>query len=213
MASFKTHLSVLELHGEHQLIPVIGQSFPVARFGEEGGAKVSMRSTFPRLVTCGSKQRQWALLPPTAVRSDRAAASYLKSWSPPGPAACRRCSSPHFPETSRLSWVLRTQSRAASGSTCLSSAPPPAPPRRRHGSHGSAAPGQWRTPPQRGFCPTSSSAASGRWAQGSLRRASGMDEFISRSVSSWADLQFTYWWKCDVLPINTFLKWQHKNIA
>lgn len=54
----KTHLSVLELHGQHQLIPVIGQSFPVAPFGKEGGAKVPVSSTFPRLVTCGMKRWQ-----------------------------------------------------------------------------------------------------------------------------------------------------------
>lgn len=35
-----THLSVLELHGQHQLVPVVGQRLPVAAFGEEGGAKV-----------------------------------------------------------------------------------------------------------------------------------------------------------------------------
>lgn len=97
--------------------------------------------------------------------------SYLKSWSPPGPVACTPDSSPCCPKTSRRSSALRRRIRAASVSTCRSSARPPAPQRRRRGNRGWGVPGRWRTPPRRGFCPASSSGADGRWAQGSLRRA------------------------------------------
>lgn len=53
----QTHLSVLELHGQHELVPVIGQSFSVAALGEERRAEVPVSPAFTRLVTCGRDAR------------------------------------------------------------------------------------------------------------------------------------------------------------
>lgn len=107
---------------------------------------------------------------------------YLRSWSPPGPAACTPYSSPCCLKTSRRSSGPRRRIHAASASTCRSSAPPPALQRRRRGNRGSGVPGQWRTPPRRGFCPASSSGAAGRWAQGNLSRGTFKEISLTHKI-------------------------------
>lgn len=47
-----SYLSVLELHGKHQLMSVVSKGFPVISFGEECRAQISMSSAFSCLVTC-----------------------------------------------------------------------------------------------------------------------------------------------------------------
>ncbi len=118
----------------------------------------------------------------TLLKSSLKRVAHLKFWPPPGLVACRRCSSPCCPMTSKRCWGPRKQSRAAWGCRCRSSAPPPGPPQTRRDGRRSAAPDQSQTPPQTDSCPASSSAAAGRSAPGILQ--SGCTQMTAR-VKMW----------------------------
>lgn len=47
-----TYLSVLQLHGQDKLVPVIGQGLAVIALGEEGRAEVPVSPALTCLVTC-----------------------------------------------------------------------------------------------------------------------------------------------------------------
>lgn len=46
-----SYLSVLQLHGQHQLVAMVGERFPVVPFGEECRAQIPMGTAFSCLVT------------------------------------------------------------------------------------------------------------------------------------------------------------------
>lgn len=55
-----SYLSVLQLHGQNQLVAMVGQSFAVVSLGEECRAQVPMSATFPCLVTwMGKTEKRW----------------------------------------------------------------------------------------------------------------------------------------------------------
>lgn len=51
-SSKRPYLSILEFHGEHQLMPVVRESLPVISLGEECRAQIPMSPAFSCLVTC-----------------------------------------------------------------------------------------------------------------------------------------------------------------
>lgn len=54
----KSYLSVLELHGQNQLVAMIGECFSVVSLGEECRAQIPMGATFSCLVTCKARKGQ-----------------------------------------------------------------------------------------------------------------------------------------------------------
>lgn len=53
-----SYLSVLQLHGQNQLVAMVGQRFAVVSLGEECRAQIPMGTAFPCLVTWKKKQRE-----------------------------------------------------------------------------------------------------------------------------------------------------------